>query len=77
MKVIEITEKKLDKLASHVEDALMSLGNVMHCIEEMNDELVGERRRGYRQGEDMYGGRVEKRRWDEDEMVGERRYMRR
>lgn len=43
-KVIEITEKKLDKLSSLVEDMLLAGGELMHCISKMEDEFYGERR---------------------------------
>lgn len=43
-KVIEITEKKLDKMSSLVEDMLLAGGELMHCISKMEDEYYGERR---------------------------------
>ena len=43
-KVIEITEKKLDKMSSLVEDMLLAGGELMHCISKMEDEFYGERR---------------------------------
>lgn len=43
-KVIEITEKKIDKMSSLVEDMLLAGGELMHCISKMEEEFYGERR---------------------------------
>jgi len=43
-RVIEITEKKINKLSSLVEDMLLAGGELMHCITKMEDEFYGERR---------------------------------
>ena len=43
-RVIEITEKKINKLSSLVEDMLLAGGELMHCISKMEDEFYGERR---------------------------------
>ena len=85
-RVIEITEKKINKLSSLVEDMLLAGGELMHCISKMEDEFYGERRSsGSMDG--MGGSRYGERRhdydhddWDEaDEMrrmIGERRRRR-
>jgi hypothetical protein len=54
-RVIEITEKKINKLSSLVEDMLLAGGELMHCISKMEDEFYGERR-GYDGG--RYGNRM-------------------
>lgn len=54
MKYIEITETKVDKLSGYLEDAAMALGKAMHCIEEMREAAYGERKGGYRSGDNMY-----------------------
>lgn len=80
MKIIEITEKKADKLSAHIEDALYSLGEAMHCIEKMREGAYNERRSGYREAdEDMYGERRGNMRYREyeDDMTAERRLYRR
>lgn len=80
MKIIEITEKKAEKLSEHIEDALVAMGKAMHCIEEMRDSAYNERRSGYREsGEDMYGERRGNMRYREyeDDMTAERRLYRR
>lgn len=43
-KVVEITEKKVDKMSSLVEDILLAGGELMHCITKMEDDFYGERR---------------------------------
>jgi len=43
-KVVEITEKKVDKMSSLVEDILLASGELMHCITKMEDDFYGERR---------------------------------
>lgn len=84
-RVIEITEKKINKLSNLVEDMLLAGGELMHCISKMEDEFYGERR-----GSDVgsyYGNRYGNRMpmhdeddWDESEemrrMIGERRRRR-
>lgn len=83
-KVIEITEKKINKLSSLVEDMLLAGGELMHCISKMEDEFYGERRSD---GGSYYGNRYGNRMpmhdeddWDESEemrrMIGERRRRR-
>ena len=87
-KVIEITEKKLDKMSELVEDMLLKGGELMHCLSKMEDEYYGERRSsgggyyGNRYG-DMSGERrndYDRDDWDEAEemrrMIGERRRRR-
>ena len=73
MTVIEITEKKYDKLSEHIEESLRHLGKAMSCISEIgepyglgyrDDESMGYReeypreRHPYRMGRhDNYGMR--------------------
>lgn len=55
--VIEITEKKVDKLSEHLEQGLRHLGKAMSCVDEwMQEGGMGERggSMGYRGG---YGNR--------------------
>lgn len=55
MRVIEITEKKRDKLSHNVEKALKYMGKVMQCVEELEDEDSDV---GHRDDEDGYRGRM-------------------
>lgn len=93
MRVIEISEKKREKMSEHVEDALYAMGKVMSCLEELDDDM-GERggrggrgrsmgsrdrygNRNYRGRSEDYGNKDD---WDEDyddEPMGERRMSRR
>ena len=71
MTVIEITEKKYDKLSEHIEESLRHLGKAMSCISEIGEPYgLGyrddESMEGYREGyshegrsyrKDMIGGR--------------------
>lgn len=55
--MIEITEKKVDKLSEHIEESLRHLGKAMQCIDEwMQEGGMGERGGsvGYREHDD-YG----------------------
>lgn len=56
MKIIEITETKMDKLSEHLEQGLRHLGKAMQCVDEwMQDNGMGERGgMNYREHED-YG----------------------
>lgn len=56
-KVIERTEKKIDKMSSLVEDMLLAGGELMHCISKMEDEFYGERRSDRDRMDGMGGGR--------------------
>ena len=70
--VIEITEKKYDKLSEHIEESLRHLGKAMSCISEIgepyglgyrDDESMGYRE-GYSHGgrsyrKDMMGSRYD------------------
>lgn len=78
MRIIEITENKVDKLADHIEDALSCMGKAMHCVEELREDAMNERR-GYRREEGIYGERRGNMRMREDDeyMIGERRVYRR
>jgi hypothetical protein len=75
MKIIEITETKIDKMAEYAEDALHAMGRLMSCISSLENGGYGERGRygnhggsmNYRDDED----------WDSDDMIGERRGRRR
>lgn len=90
-RVIEITEKKINKLSSLVEDMLLAGGELMHCISKMEDEFYGERRSSG--GGNYYGNRYgdmgserhhdsdyDRDDWDESDemrrMIGERRRRR-
>ena len=60
MKIIEITETKMDKLSEHVEQGLRHLGKAMQCIDEwMQESGMGERGGNYgnRGGQGGYGSR--------------------
>ena len=86
-KVIEITEKKMQKMSDLVEDMLLAGGELMHCLTKMEEEMYGERSRGgdrYRINyRNYYGERDDDRDYDRDDdmsggMMGERkRYTRR
>lgn len=72
MTVIEITEKKYDKLSEHIEESLRHMGKAMSCIAEIgepyglgyrDDESMGYRE-GYSHGgrsyrKDMMGSRYD------------------
>ena len=84
MYMIEITEKKYDKLSEHIEESLRHLGKAMSCIAEIGEPYG----MGHRDGEYPYeGGRSRSmthgsygRRdddWDEDDMHERRRRSRR
>lgn len=83
--VIEITEKKVEKLSEHIEQGLRHLGKAMSCVEEWMDEKGMGERRGYgsrsnygsRYGGGSMGYRDDEDWEDEDEMMGERRGRRR
>jgi len=79
MKVIEITESKMNKLSSLVEDMLIAGGELMHCLSKMEDDLYGERsQEGYDRYEPMRENRMRDDRMYGERMYGERRrrYMR-
>lgn len=78
MTVIEITEKKYDKLSEHIEESLRHLGKAMSCISEIGEPYgLGYRddeSMGYREGY-SHGGRSYRRdmmgsRYDNYEMRG-------
>lgn len=51
--MIEISESKMENLAEKVGKALRVMGEVMSCVDEMqngSEERMGERRGGYRNG---------------------------
>ena len=70
MTVIEITEKKYDKLSEHIEESLHHLGKAMSCISEIGEPYgLGyrdEESMGYREGY-SHGGRSYRR-----DMMGSR-----
>ena len=75
-----IQKKDKQKMSSMVEDILYTAGELMHCVEKMEDmDDYGERYYGDRYGDryGMRGGRYGNRDWDDDEMMGERRRYRR
>lgn len=73
MRIIKITESKVDKLSEYAEKSLKSMGKLMQCIEELSEGGMGERddddweedddmgmREGYRggyRGGNRYGNR--------------------
>ena len=93
MYMIEITEKKYDKLSEHIEESLRHLGKAMSCIAEIGEPYG----LGYRDEEQMmypdgrhsrsmmgsrYGMRGDRMGYrddddDDDEMMAERRGRRR
>lgn len=79
MMIIEISEKKLNKLAEHTEKMLHFGGKVMQCIEEMQEaaEQGGYGNRGNYGGGygNRYGGGYGNRHEDDEdnEDFGERR----
>ena len=61
MRITEITDKKIEKMSSLVEDMLEAGGKLMLCLEKLsNEDMFGERSR-------------ERNRYSE--MMGDRRYM--
>lgn len=74
MRIIKITEHKRDKLSDYAEKALKNMGKLMQCIEDLDDEDMGERyddddddddmgeRDGYRGGGYNGGGSMGERR---------------
>jgi hypothetical protein len=60
MTIIEISEKKYDKLSEHIEESLRHLGKAMSCISEIGEPYgLGYRddeSMGYREGY-SHGGR--------------------
>lgn len=89
MYMIEITEKKYDKLSEHIEESLRHLGKAMSCIAEIgepygmghrDDEYPYEGGRsrsmtqgGYGSRYDNYGMGYRDDDDDDDEMMAERR----
>ena len=68
MTVIEITEKKYDKLSEHIEESLRHLGKAMSCIAEIgepyglgyrDDESMGYSHEGRSYRKDMMGSRYD------------------
>ena len=43
MRIIKITENKKEKLSDYAEKALKNMGKLMQCIEDLDDEDMGER----------------------------------
>lgn len=87
MRITEITDKKIEKMSSLVEDMLEAGGKLMLCLEKLsNEDMFGERssygeRSRYRGGDMMgdrrYMGMRSRDMEDDDEMWGERRSTRR
>lgn len=79
--IVEITEDKFDKAYEHVEKALKSLGKVMQCFSEWEEESEMGNRGGSSYGNRNYGnggnygrrGSYGNRDWEEEEEMGERR----
>lgn len=66
--MIEITEKKVDKLSEHLEQGLRHLGKAMQCVDEwMQEGGMGERGGNYGNRGGQGGGRYGNR-YDEMEM---------
>lgn len=87
MYMIEITDKKVNKLSEHIEESLRHMGKAMQCVDAwMQEEGMGQRngygnRGGYgsRYGGGSSMGYRGEEEWEEedDEMFGERRGRRR
>lgn len=89
--MIEISEKKYEKLSEHIEESLRHLGKAMSCITEVgepygmgyrDDEMTGYRYENYGQRGDYgyrggMGYRDEEERWREEEMRERRGRQRR
>lgn len=87
MYMIEISEKKYEKLSGHIEESLRHLGKAMSCISEIGEPYgLGYRDEDHmdhpdgRHSRSMMGSRYgrmgyrdEDDDWDDDEMMGERR----
>lgn len=43
MKIIEVSESKIDKMSGCVEEMLLIGGKLMQCLEELDSESYGER----------------------------------
>lgn len=84
--IIEVSDKKVEKLSEHLEEGLRHMGKAMSCIDSIMGGEYGERGDiNYRDDEDYgrYGkhtgmrkgsmGYREDEDWDDDEMMGERR----
>lgn len=56
MYMIQIEEKKMDKLSDHIEQSLKHMGKAMQCVEEWIDENGMGERGGYG-GRGGYGNR--------------------
>lgn len=56
MYMIQIEEKKMDKLSDHIEQSLKHMGKAMQCVEEWMDESGMGERGGYGGGS-SYGSR--------------------
>ncbi len=57
MVMMEITEDKFDKMYEHVEKALKSMGKVMQCFEELQEEAGSMGQRGGYGNRGHYGNR--------------------
>lgn len=83
MKIIEITETKIDKMAEYAEEMLRYGGKLMQCIDALGEDHYGERGGRYGKRMDDYGSRGgsmnyrDDEEWDDDDMMGERRGGRR
>lgn len=68
--MIEITDKKVEKLSEHIEEGLRSLGKAMQCVEQMmQDGGMGEREGSSGNRGGGYGNR-----YGERESMGGNRY---
>ena len=70
MTMIEITDKKVEKLSEHIEEGLRQLGKAMQCVEQMMQEGgMGEREGSSGNRGGGYGNR-----YGEREPMGGNRY---
>lgn len=56
MMIIEIEEKKVNKLSEHIEESLRHMGKAMQCVDEWMMENGMNERSGYN-GNSSYGNR--------------------
>lgn len=67
--MIEITDKKVEKLSEHIEEGLRSLSKAMQCVEQMMQEGGMGEREGIPSNRGGYGNR-----YGERESMGGNRY---
>lgn len=57
MRIIKITEHKKDKLSDYAEKALKNMGKLMQCIEDLDEDDMGERDDDFDDDDDDMGER--------------------